>query len=44
MLTLPEVIEWLRYILLLKWPYATDLYLCSLVTSGCVNARGGKAR
>lgn len=43
MLTLPEVIEWLRYILLLKWPYATDLYLCSLVTSGCVNARGGKA-
>ena len=41
---LAEAIEWVRYLMLLKWPYATDLYLISLVTSGHVNARGGKPR
>ncbi|CAM9815815.1 unnamed protein product, partial [Scytosiphon promiscuus] len=39
-----EAIEWLRYIVLLKWPYASECYLFSLVTSGCVKARGGKPR
>lgn len=39
-----EAIDWLRYIVLLKWPYASECYLFSLVTSGCVKARGGKPR
>ena len=39
-----EAIDWLRYIVLLKWPYSSEFYLFSLVTSGCVKARGGKPR
>jgi len=41
---LTEALEWLRYIVLLKWPYASEFYLFSLVTSACVKARGGKPR
>eukprot|EP00752_Nemacystus_decipiens_P018298 g16414.t1 len=41
---LSEAIDWLRYIVLLKWPYSSEFYLFSLVTSGCVKARGGKPR
>ncbi|CAM9655072.1 unnamed protein product [Ectocarpus sp. 13 AM-2016] len=37
---LSEAIEWLRYIVLLKWPYSSEFYLFSLVTSACVKARG----
>ncbi|CAM9739825.1 unnamed protein product [Ascophyllum nodosum] len=41
---LAEVVEWIRYILLLRWPFAGHAYLISLVTSAHVNARGGKPR
>ncbi|CAM9915558.1 unnamed protein product [Ectocarpus sp. 6 AP-2014] len=37
---LSEAIEWLRHVVLLKWPYSSEFYLFSLVTSACVKARG----